>query len=88
MSSNKCINVRLCHKWGYFQVLIASTFFLLFVEFDTKSQVKDSYLITPETLIKAKPGMIVMHPLPRVNEIRSVQVFFVQQRFYSGLCFH
>ena len=33
-------------------------------------QVKDSYLITPETLIKAKQTMIVMHPLPRVNEIR------------------
>jgi aspartate carbamoyltransferase catalytic subunit len=40
------------------------------LEFDTDSQVKDSYLITPETLIKAKPGMVVMHPLPRVNEIR------------------
>jgi len=34
---------------------------------------KDSYLITPETLIKAKPGMVVMHPLPRVNEI-SVEI--------------
>lgn len=36
-------------------------------------KVKDSYLITPETLIKAKPGMVVMHPLPRVNEI-SVEI--------------
>ena len=42
------------------------------VEVDTNSQVKDCYLITPETLIKAKPGMIVLHPLPRVNEIRLV----------------
>jgi len=32
-------------------------------------KVKDAYLITPELLIKAKPNMIVMHPLPRVNEI-------------------
>ena len=39
---------------------------------DTNAQVKDSYLITPETLIKAKPSMVVMHPLPRVNEIRYV----------------
>jgi len=31
--------------------------------------VKDSFIITPETLAKMKPGARVMHPLPRVNEI-------------------
>ncbi len=31
--------------------------------------VKDHYVITPETLEKAKDRMIVMHPLPRVGEI-------------------
>ena len=30
-------------------------------------------MITPETLTRAKKDMIVMHPLPRVNEI-SVEV--------------
>lgn len=31
--------------------------------------VKDSYVITPETLKRAKQEMVIMHPLPRVNEI-------------------
>ncbi len=31
--------------------------------------VKGSYIITPETMKKAKDRMIVMHPLPRVGEI-------------------
>jgi aspartate carbamoyltransferase len=33
--------------------------------------VKDSYVITPETLDNAKDAMIVMHPLPRVGEISA-----------------
>ncbi len=32
-------------------------------------QVKDAYVITPETLTRAKARMVVMHPLPRVGEI-------------------
>lgn len=32
-------------------------------------QVRGSYVITPETLQRAKDTMIVMHPLPRVGEI-------------------
>ena len=32
-------------------------------------RLKDSYILTPEKLATAKPDMIVMHPLPRVNEI-------------------
>jgi aspartate carbamoyltransferase len=31
--------------------------------------VRGAYVITPETLVKAKERMIVMHPLPRVGEI-------------------
>ncbi len=31
--------------------------------------VKDYYVITPELMDKAKSRMIVMHPLPRINEI-------------------
>jgi aspartate carbamoyltransferase catalytic subunit len=32
-------------------------------------RLKDSYILTPEKLVPAKADMIVMHPLPRVNEI-------------------
>ena len=34
-------------------------------------QVKDSYVITAETMASAKERMIVMHPLPRVGEIAT-----------------
>ena len=33
--------------------------------------VKDSYVITAETMTAAKDNMIVMHPLPRVGEIAT-----------------
>lgn len=48
---------------------------------------KDKFIITPDTLLPAKEKMIVMHPLPRVNEIdRAVDndpraVYFDQVRF-------
>lgn len=32
-------------------------------------RLKDSYILTPEKLEAAKEDMIIMHPLPRVNEI-------------------
>jgi len=35
------------------------------------NKVKDSFFITPKILIYAKERMIIMHPLPRVNEISS-----------------
>jgi aspartate carbamoyltransferase len=35
-------------------------------EYDT---VKDRYVVDPELMIRAQERMIVMHPLPRVNEI-------------------
>ncbi len=36
-------------------------------------RLKDSYILTPEKMQSAKDDMIVMHPLPRVNEI-SVEI--------------
>ncbi len=32
-------------------------------------RLKDSYILTPEKLITAKPDLSILHPLPRVNEI-------------------
>lgn len=32
-------------------------------------RLKDSYILSPEKLTKAKEDMIILHPLPRVNEI-------------------
>ena len=32
-------------------------------------RLKDSYILTPEKLMNAKPNLCIMHPLPRVNEI-------------------
>ncbi len=40
-----------------------------FTNLEEYEQVKDLYVITPETMKAAKPRMIVMHPLPRVGEI-------------------
>ena len=34
-------------------------------------RLKDSYILTPEKLVSAKKDMIVLHPLPRVNEIST-----------------
>lgn len=36
-------------------------------------RLKNSYILTPEKLVTAKEDMIILHPLPRVNEI-SVKV--------------
>lgn len=36
-------------------------------------RLKDSYILTPEILMKSKEDLSIMHPLPRVNEI-SVQI--------------
>ena len=32
-------------------------------------RLKDSYVLTPEKLVDAKPNLSILHPLPRVNEI-------------------
>ena len=34
-------------------------------------RVKDAFILTAEVMRKAPPGMVVMHPLPRVNEIAT-----------------
>jgi len=40
-----------------------------FQDASSYEQVKDAFVITPETMERAKDRMIVMHPLPRVGEI-------------------
>ncbi|KAJ3360854.1 hypothetical protein HDU91_004324 [Kappamyces sp. JEL0680] len=44
-------------------------------------KVNGSYIITPKTLLRAKQHMIVMHPLPRINEI-DPEVDFDQRAAY------
>lgn len=44
-----------------------------FTDADEYERLKDSYILTPEKLKTAKEDMIILHPLPRVNEI-SVKV--------------
>ncbi|MBR1969889.1 MAG: aspartate carbamoyltransferase [Clostridia bacterium] len=34
-------------------------------------RLKDSYILTPEKLVPAKEDLIILHPLPRVNEIST-----------------
>ena len=34
-------------------------------------RLKDSYILTPEKLLAAKPDLAILHPLPRVNEIST-----------------
>ena len=36
-------------------------------------RLKDTYILTPDKLAKARPDMAILHPLPRVNEI-SIEV--------------
>ncbi len=50
-------------------------------------RLKDSFILTPETLETAKDDLIIMHPLPRVNEI-SVEVDEDPRAtyFYQALC--
>jgi len=50
-------------------------------------RLRDSYILTPEKLETARDDMIIMHPLPRVNEI-SVDVDSDPRAcyFYQALC--
>lgn len=52
-----------------------------FARVEDYEQVKDSYRITNALLKKAKSSMIIMHPLPRVNEI-DPEVDFDQRAAY------
>ena len=40
-----------------------------FADMDEYERLKDSYVLNPEKMEKAKPDMAILHPLPRVNEI-------------------
>jgi aspartate carbamoyltransferase len=40
-----------------------------FTDLGDYEKVKDAYIITPDTLKKARQHMVLMHPLPRVGEI-------------------
>ncbi len=40
-----------------------------FADLGEYERLKDSYILTPDKLVPAKADMIVLHPLPRVNEI-------------------
>ncbi|MBM2850144.1 MAG: pyrB [Anaerolineales bacterium] len=40
-----------------------------FENLDEYESVKNAYIISPETMTRAKPKMALMHPLPRVGEI-------------------
>ena len=40
-----------------------------FFDPDEYERLKDSYILTPDKLASAKKDMIILHPLPRVNEI-------------------
>lgn len=40
-----------------------------FTNLEEYNAVVGKFIVTPKTLLRAKPQMIVMHPLPRVNEI-------------------
>nr|KAJ3422662.1 hypothetical protein HK105_007093 [Polyrhizophydium stewartii] len=52
-----------------------------FADVDEYNRLRDSYIITNKVLQKAKQHMIVMHPLPRVNEI-DPEVDFDQRAAY------
>ncbi len=40
-----------------------------FENLDDYESVKNAYVITPEIMARAKPDMVLMHPMPRVGEI-------------------
>ena len=44
---------------------------MLFKIYDEYERLKDSYILDKEKMDKAKEDMLVLHPLPRVNEIST-----------------
>ena len=44
----------------------------------------DKYAVTPQTLMMAKDKMIVMHPLPRLDEV-SQSFFFLHELFCDAM---
>lgn len=70
------INCRLCSTWDE-AVAELDVLYVTRVQkerFDTEEEylaVRDSFILTAEVMKKAKKDAIVMHPLPRVNEIST-----------------
>ena len=53
-------------------------------------RLKDSYILTPDKLKDAKKDMIIMHPLPRVNEIsvavdNDPRACYFKQAYYGKI---
>ncbi len=53
-------------------------------------KVKDLFVVTPQTLSKAKPSMILMDPLPRVGEISpevdsDPRALYIKEQMQNGL---
>jgi len=53
-------------------------------------RLKDSYILTPDKLKNAKEDMIIMHPLPRVNEIavavdKDPRACYFKQAYYGKI---
>ena len=40
------------------------------------------YVVTPHLMNKAKRKMVVMHPLPRIDEIRSALLWITDLLYY------
>ena len=54
--------------------------------FDDKeqyTQVRDAYIFTPEMVSQMKPDAILMHPLPRVNEIKQAVDALPQATYFE-----
>jgi aspartate carbamoyltransferase catalytic subunit len=41
----------------------------IYADIDEYLRLRDAYILNPEKLASAKSDMIILHPLPRVNEI-------------------
>ena len=61
-----------------------------FEDLDEYERLKDSYILTEEKMALAKPDTIVLHPLPRVNEIsvkidKDPRACYFKQVFYAKI---
>lgn len=61
-----------------------------FTDLEEYERLKLKYIITPEVLKKAKPKMIVMHPLPRIGEIsydvdNDRRAIYLREQMKNGL---
>ena len=47
------------------------------------SQVRGCFVLTPKVLTKAKERMIVLHPLPRIDEIRYTHTHYLLRNHWA-----